>query len=252
MPSPARRKPATQTRRRRKKKLSLPKWSVATWLWFAVIVNTGAGMWFSSATAPKRVQVNISGSEDIERFSKVWQDYHKTPWLRLNRHMIASRMQRPGHIDMVKVTSNVFGRGTMSVTYKRAIAKLHSGTPVGLTSLGDLTPMNTPEGTRGLTVDPVFAEFNGCITGTWPARGVGELVDLVKDVLAEWDFSLDIDSRTDISLQLENGPRVRFGLATDLPAKVDALRRLMEQNPRDFQRAKEVNVSVPEKVTISA
>ncbi|MCB0825670.1 MAG: hypothetical protein KDC26_05735 [Armatimonadetes bacterium] len=251
MPSRARKKPATQTRKRRKK-FSLPKWSLATWLWLAVVINTSAGLWFSAATAPKRVQVNVNSSEDIERFSKVWQDYHKTPWLRLNRHLIASRMQRSGHIDTVEVTSNVFGRGTMQVSYKRAIAKLDSETPVGLTSFGDLAPMSTPEGTRSMTVDPVFAEFNGCITGTWPARGVGELVDLVKDVLAEWDFSLDIDSRTDISLRLENGPRVRFGLATDLPAKVDALRRLMEQNPRDFQRAKEVNVSVPEKVTMSA
>lgn len=241
--------PAT---RRRRKRVSRPvDWTV--WLWVLVGANWVGGLYLSPITAPIKVSLLNVRSSDQEYFQKVLDEYRETPMVRLNRAEIESKLLKVDALKSVSFDPNVFGRATVTAIYRKPVARISNAGAVLIDQDGEVYMGGVEEATLRLPVVTVPAsnlDPSGCLTGQWPRRGVTQTVELMKKGLPQLDYSLEIDGKSILSLQVTDGPTVVFGTAEKLDEKVKKLAEIYANPGVKLNKGSVVNLVAPDFPTI--
>lgn len=237
----------TGTTRRRKAKRSAD-WGLIVWV--LLFVNIGMGMAFSPITAPVKVMVEGARGGDMAGFEKILGETVETPWMRVDRFKVAYEMSEPTHIAKVVYEPNVFGRATLKVEYEEPVAELGEGSGMFLSKDGEVFLDELGAKAQIVQLPEDFLQTSGCVIGLWPKGGVIETIDLMDQTLPQMDYRLEVDDRSVLSLEYQDGPRVVLGTSALLKKKIEALAIIIAEEPETFEKAEEINLTAPDRPTV--
>lgn len=237
---------AARKRKRQKRKSWIFRLSGVSWLWILAVANLIAGLLFSSASAPKKVVAIGMRETDREGVSKMLSESLETPWLRLNLFQVMSKLSRPDWVESVEFSPNVFGRATLKMHYRKPVARTSVERPIYLDNRGNLYYDPLEHDVPKINLPADYYDESACISGTWPRTGVLTTVKSMKDLLPQLDYSLELDGKSVLSLQLVEGPRVILGPARNIPEKISVLARILSDESQKLNQRSTINLVSPD------
>lgn len=220
------------------------------WLWAIALANVGGGLLFSPVTAPKKISlVGVEGRHKAH-IEAVLGEYGETPWLRLNVQEIEVRLAEPDPVRRAKFEPNVFGRATVTFVYRDAVAKLDGLDDIYLDVGGDLYRDEQVSDVPMVKVEPSYLDVSATVLGHWPRAGVIETVSLMAESLPQLDYSLELDARSVLSLNITDGPTVVLGSPRELGKKIETLSAIFSQEGVALTSRTTLNLMAPERPTI--
>lgn len=199
-------------------------------LWFLLVANVVAGVFFSPATAVRKVRVVGVGAEHTALLDEVTAEWDSTPWVRLpltrSRYKI---LQTPEFRD-VRIESNPFGRALITLTPREAVAWLDREPVMYLDSEGVLFSKSVPfdqEAGFGPEIELVLSSFptepSATIVQHWEGGIIANLCEKLNSALPKVAFQVQLDELGAIILRHGDGREILFGSSDRLDEKLAKL-----------------------------
>lgn len=215
---------------RRRRKRNPINWGPI--LTFLLIGNVIAGVYASRMTSIVKVRVEGAQPDDQARVRAILQRIHSQPALQLNRRITESAVLEKSAVFKTELTRNIFGRARLTVTYRRPVAKLAKLSGVALSREGVI--FQTGEDLSGLPIlSPPEEALKPSLTIAGPWRP-GEVAGLASELANFSDrqvVEIIVLSNGGLCLNIGSKFAVELGLPESLDAKVDYLRRQIENDP---------------------
>lgn len=231
-------------RARRKKKRTLKlfrNWNGL--VWFLAIVNILVGMAYSPITAPYKVYLSGSFSDDETFVAKIFEQYRAKPWIWINRNEVASQLNAPSNIASVQVSLNMFGRASVHLTHRIPQASVRTQPGVYIDEEGFF--FKDAPGFPCVELIGSGASLSGTVIDGFPGEALANGIQLVQKALPKSQFTVSLEGKSIFSIYLKDGPRIEFGRLTDMEKKVDVLKRIVQERPKDFASSTYVQLSDP-------
>ena len=196
------------------------------------VANIFAGLYASRLTSLIKIRVEGAMPEDKARIRAILERTHSKPALQLNRRATESAILSKGEVLSAEMTRNIFGRALVKVKYREPVAAI-KGMANRVLAI-DGVVFDTHRNVSGLPTFsmPEIARAPAIgIVGPWRSRDVGWLAAAVRGIAGE--EPVEIQSTDDGGLCLNIGSKfaVDLGLPEDLAAKVDRLRKKLDDEP---------------------
>lgn len=234
--------------RRKKKRVSRPvNW--AAWLWVIAFANVIGGLLVSPITAPVKISLHDVRVSDRPHVEAVLEPFLQTPWLRLDKTAIESELGNLDHVRSATFEPNVFGRATVTFLYREPVSKLAVDRPAYIDGDGEVYIDPVGKSVPLVTVQDDYLDVSGSVIGQWPRAGVVQTVELMEKNLPQLDYSLELDAKSVLSLDVVDGPVVVLGSSRDLDAKIKKLAEIYAEPDLDLTDRATVNLMAPERPT---
>lgn len=224
--------------RARRKRAPFPWWAL---LWSALAANVVAGILYSPATAASRVRVVGAPAGTESPIRALLQDLRGRPSAGVNRVVVESAVEALGPVKSARFELNLLGRGLLTITPKKAVARVPARPGLFLSDEGELfraAPSTEPM--PALTVPKQALEPGATLAGPWEPGKVAELCQALAELGPDW--SVAVDARGALSARQRGRALVLLGSSESMDQKIALLRRAMERTPDVFKSAKVVNL----------
>jgi hypothetical protein len=211
-----------------------------------LVANVAAGLFFSPITGLSKVRVVGVLPQDRERVSLLLGDLEGLPALRVDPWVVESRVAAHPEVRFADMRRNIFGRGLLTVTYRRPVASI-GGSP-GAALGSDGVVFRTSRSLDGLpeVVPPPEAERPGAVlAGVWPPAQIADFCQKLPKDGVGLSRKVVVDSRGALYLDIGGERRIQFGPADKLDEKLAAWRRFVADNPTLYPQVAELNVTAP-------
>ncbi len=205
---------------------------------------------FSPVTGLRVVEVE-GGEPEVYRIKAALAPFRQTPWVRQNRARMADAILRDPRLERASIKTNVFGRAYVQIEPRNPVAAIPTR-GVLLSSTGVLYPAEEIEGLPAIQLPPGSHDVQLTLTGAWPLKSMAQVAVKGREFLGELPFSLVLDERSVISLQVSDGLQIVLGTDSQLDHKFAVLERARGDNPEQFRRTKVINVSAPDRPVFSS
>lgn len=237
------------------------KVSLGVVLWGLALVNLAIGLGLSEATALRSVTVKGVGADEIKGIEKRLAPWAKIPWSRQNVATMETAILGDNRLASAQVTTNIFGRGEVSVVRRNPVGRLETKIEEGsvptsgyyLDESGFVFRDGWAEQFAGASVRlPDGAKnLHLAVMPIWPMRAVGVVCAKSQVLWPEQALTVVLDERSVLSLELVNGPRIILGTESDLDEKFLVLERAFRDEMEKMKRTKVINVSAPDRPVFS-
>ncbi|MCB8933579.1 MAG: hypothetical protein H6534_09065 [Chthonomonadaceae bacterium] len=221
-------------------------------LWLLLLVNTGFGVVFSSVTAVRKVRVVGAREYDRQRLETILDALREVPCARVDRPAIETAVLAEGDVAKASLERNPFGRATLRVTYRRAVAELEGHPGMLLSTDGVLfAGRYVSAGLPKVRLPEVALEPNAALAGLWEPRRVAELCRRAAEFGPVQKAVLDVDSTGRLCLNMGSGAQIVFGSSEQLDEKFDEVHRILQTHPNLLEDGFGVNVTAPGKSVLT-
>lgn len=237
--------------KKRKRKSTRINWEPI--IWVAFVLNVVAGICLSPITAIRVVKVKGVEVENQRYVSSVLRGLKGTPALQTNSTAIESRIRATSSVFDASFRRNIFGRGSLTVTYRTPVAKL-ADKPFEYLSNDGVVFTKVVGPARKL---PSVSLFEGAMAPTstlvahWPSKRVADLIaNLDKGVFGPTP-TVEIKVGGAVSLRpSESDTVVHLGAPIEFDRKLAKLKELLAGEPDLFRKAKVVQLVEPTRPSI--
>ncbi len=226
----------------------VPNWGF--WLWVIALVNVIGGLWISPITGPVKISLRGVQDQDEKFITSIVSDYRQVPWLRLNRYEIESKIGSLGHLKSVAFEPNIFGRATVTAVYREPVVRLAGTEGLCLDGTGEVYRESRPAEVPEVQVPGDSQEISGCLLGSWPRAGIVLTIKEMGRRLPQLDYSLELDAKSVLSLEVTDGPTVILGSSSALEEKIKKLAELYSNEGVAFTQSTVLNLMAPDRPTI--
>jgi len=236
--------PSRRKRRRRQRRWVRPI-EFAPWLWGALVLNVVVGLLFSPVTAISHLRIVGAQSYDRGRLSNIGQSIKRRPLLRVNEQSVRSRALENQAVASASYRANLFGRGVLTVRYRRPVARVAGQENLYLSDRGTL--FSSPHKyTLSIRVEPPIDadETNLAVFGGWQGRAAARLCASIVRQLPESNWVLKVSSTGYVSLASDDGV-VEFGSFDKAEQKVQKLAEILLHDPDMLSDVVSLNLSEP-------
>lgn len=212
-------------------------------LWTALIVNVIAALFYSRLTSIILVRVEGVAPDDRVRVQALLQRVHDQPALNLNRYAVESWMQERSAVANADLSRNIFGRARLRLTYRRPVAAVRGLNHAYLSREGVIFQTEGISGELPIVKLPPEAEQPILtIAGAWRAAEVGALCAAINDLGQGQRVEIAPSETGGLCLNIGSKFAVQLGLPDQLDAKVDYLRKQIEDDPSLIQSGRTLNL----------
>jgi hypothetical protein len=215
-----------------------------------VCLNVAAALVASRLTAMRHIEVFGAKPYDQPRIAAILANMRGVPRARLNSERIESDVMQEPSVREAKLAANWFGQGSLSVLYRKPVAKLAGLSTLALDEQGVV--YSAPDLPAGLTE----IQFPGGapptlvgLAGDWPAGYLAKLAGDVRTLGATGNVSIQVDADGAICLNVGAG-RVKLGSCDILDHKLEVLRQRLRANPNELSQIEELVLTNPDRPAI--
>ncbi|MFM9872684.1 MAG: cell division protein FtsQ/DivIB [Fimbriimonadaceae bacterium] len=236
----------------------------ANFLWVLAMVNLIAGLIFSPVTGLHHVSVKGADSAvELKAIKKRLEPWATEPWIRQSRSAMATAVLADNRLSRVTISSNVFGRGELTLVHREPVAKIEppaSDDPEKVADSAiylDSTGVLYRDSNSIVFQGPVLVVPDGArvpqmsVIQTWPLNAVAKVSVKGQGLLQELQFKVVLDERSVISLEVADGPQIILGPESDLDEKFSVLSRAFASDKDKIMGYKLINVSAPDRPVFS-
>jgi cell division septal protein FtsQ len=224
-------------------------------LLFFFFVNLGAALQTSRLTALRSIRVVGVPDSDQKRISKILRSVYGLAWRKVNEYSLKTEVMRNPSVEDVTFTHDIFGRATLEVTYRTAVARLEGRKNLGIDKSGiifvasklepNLIPVSLPD-----SGPPTSLTF----LGVWQTQQVLELVQRARGIFPTQELRVVVDKAGNLGLDVNgDSGETWFDLGTfdDLKVKIGVLDRRIKADPTELTRYSRVRVGTSEFSTVT-
>lgn len=239
----ARRKPKRRPNRVRRHL----NWAPVLWLGF--VVSTVLGVLYSPLTVLRKVIVMDVPSFDEARIQGIVRNYEGMAFASVPGTKIESDALKMSIIKEAKFSHNPFGSGRLELAYRTPVARLEGANKTALDEDGvPFTSEDLPESLPVVRVQEQDLRTGLALSTTVSYPDLVRLVKEAQTLGLEGPWVVEVREDRSLCLNTVQGTAI-FGTSDRLEAKVEALRRLLTQNPNLFADSGPINVMSPEHPT---
>lgn len=211
-----------------------------------LLANVGMGLALSPATAIRKARVVGAREYDRVRLEAILQRVAGVPCARVDRPAIETAVLAEGDVASASLERNPFGRATLRLTYRRAVAELaeHPGmllSEEGVLFAGRFVSAGLPK----VRVPEVALEPNAALAGLWEPRRVAEVCRRAAEFGPVQKAVVDVDSTGRLCLNMGSGAQIVFGSSEQLDEKFAEVHRVLQEHPNLLEEGFGVNVTAP-------
>lgn len=233
-------------RRRRRRPRLVPL------LWVLLAGNVAVGLAWSPVTAVRKVRLVGSREYDRQRLETILLALRDVPCARVDRPAIETQVLAEGDLASAALERNPFGRATLKVTYRRAVAELEGRPGVLLSSDGVVYAARyVAAGLPKVRLPSVALEPNAALAGLWEPRRVAQVCLRAAEFGPVQKAVLDVDSTGRLCLNMESGAQIVFGSSEQLDEKFAEVHRVLQSHPNLLEQGFGVNVTAPGKSVLT-
>ena len=151
-------------------------------------MNVAAGLLFSPVTAMTHLRIVGAQSYDRGRLSNIGQAIKHRPLLRVNEQSVRSRALENQAVASASYRANLFGRGVLTVRYRRPVARVAGLEDLYLSDRGTL--FSSPHKySLSIEVEPPIDvdETNLAVFGGWQGGSAARMCASIVAQLPESD-----------------------------------------------------------------
>ncbi len=240
-------------RRKTKRRKSLPRVDIQ-WvpvLWFALILNTAAGLWFSPITALRKVRVVGALANDEGRIRAILERQRGIPFAKVSVPAVESWVLERPDSRSASLSGNIIGSGVLTVGYRRAVARFAGTRTLALSVDGVIYP-STEDLNR---LPSIVLPDNGLplsmgLVAPWPATKIAKVAieapGIMRAATRTESLQIKFIESGDVCLNGGSGT-VRLGSSENLDKKLSVLQNRLSRNPLELDQVKRLVLVVPER-----
>jgi cell division septal protein FtsQ len=233
----------------RRFRLNLP-W---LWVWSLALVGVlGAGIYTSKLFQIRVVRVEGAQPWDEPRIRKLIQSLQGKPALQIQALAVEQQVEWEPAVLRSEFRRNLFGRARLVLWYRTPLVWYVDARGTRRALARDGTAFELRGDPPRLELDRKLVE-GGSNLSIFSERRLGSVLELAEKMqkwLPQQQGKLTILSSGGLSFKAAEGAEVEFGDRDRLDEKVEALRRSLEAEPDLLQRARSVNLVVPDRPAV--
>ncbi len=217
--------------RKRRKKVRR-QWRPVPLLVLGLLASLTLGLTQSSLTAITKVRVEGVRAKDREWVQSSLSRLSGRPALKIAPEEVESRMLRASDVYAAEFRRNVFGRGVLTLEYRKPVARIKQIErgyldETGVAYRADAVPETVP--LLSMPWQSFQADFT--FAGSWPSQKVAELFVALRrfEGYERAHVQIDDEGRTVIYGLWKS--QVVVGSIERVPEKIEALQKILEENP---------------------
>jgi hypothetical protein len=213
--------------RRRKR----PQFAWERALGVLLVVNLVTGLYASRLTSLIKIRVEGALPQDKPRIKAILERTHSKPALQLDRQTTESAIMEKSEVESAEMTRNIFGRARVVVRYRDPVAKI-VGSKMAISEGGAVFQTDKDLDDLPTFAMPSFAmKPIAGIVGPWQFRSVGALAKGIRGIGGPETVQIQITEDGGLCLNIGSKFAVDLGLPERLDAKVDFLKKRIEDHP---------------------
>ncbi|MCH8979890.1 MAG: hypothetical protein IH945_11705 [Armatimonadetes bacterium] len=236
--------PSRRRRRRRQKRWVRPI-EPAPWLWGALALNLVVGLVFSPATAMSHLRIVGAQPYDRDRLADIAERIQHRPLLRVNGQAVQSEALENTAVVSASYRANLFGRGVLTVRYRRPVAAIVGRERLYLSDRG--TIFSSPHDfALTMSVDPPIDvdEENLAVFSGWQGGAAARMCVSITELLPRSEWLLKVSPTGYVRLESDGGV-VEFGSFDKSEQKVRKLADILSDDPDMLSSVTSLNLSEP-------
>jgi hypothetical protein len=168
--------------------------------------------------------------------------------MQVDPRIVESRILAHPEIHTAEMRRNLFGRGLLTVKYRRPVALISGHPRLALGQDGEVFEVSTlVDGLPEVEPPQEAMRPTVVLAGSWPSAQVADFCQKLPNDGQGLPRKVVIDSRGALYLSLGGERRIVFGPIDRLDEKLDAWRRFVAENPTLYARVSELNVTAPKR-----
>jgi cell division septal protein FtsQ len=230
----------------KRRKRSVP-W--APILWIAVLANVIAGVYFSPITALRTVRaegVDASGQSYVRT---VMGKLKGQPAMQISPASVESKMLLTSSVSKATFQRNIFGRGTLHLTYREPVARISGKQGLFLSADGAIfRSARAYEGLPELRLYANALKPNLSLAGMAPVGRLGWLFANLPKAFSAESAIVEIEAGGAVSLtDRKSGFVVRLGAPNEFEKKLRRFDEIISDRPNLFQEIRALNLTSPDR-----
>lgn len=203
---------------------------------------------YSPLTQARIIRVSGVPKSDQERVRTLLNEVRGIPAAQVNSHRVLSRVHENARVMRASYTQNLFGRGLLKVTMKRAVAKVPGPPEYLLLEDGTIVRalVGAPEGTPTLVLSDAAKRLNIGWAGEWEPVAMAQTASFLQQSHPEVAWSLQMDAEGVISLRGGDRTSIRLGSSDRLDEKLAKLSEMIRLDPEILNRVKRIVLVSPQ------
>lgn len=232
---------------RRKRKRSLP-WTPVLLLLAAA--NIAAGILWSPITSVTRTRVVGADPGDEARIRSILARFERRPALTVSPAEVETEVLEHAAVRSAVFQRSVIGRGLLTVTYRRGVARVRNTPSLVLSLDGVFFSAPSPPGDLPwVEMPPGATDSNLTLFNTWAVTDVAQLAQEASVRWPDRAIGVQVDSRGSVCLNIDSG-QVIFGSTDDLEKKLTLVAERLNANPDELNRIEALNLTSPDNPVI--
>lgn len=211
-----------------------------------VILVNGIVAWQNSRLTELR-SVRLVGVSEADKASMgvILATAKNVPYSRVNdRNIEALVLNRP-NIATAHLERNFLGRGVLTVSYRKPVARIADAEDLALSDTGVLyREPRSLENLPKLEIDPEARTFGLGLMSVVPLRSLAELAVKAPQTLPTAPLTITFEKTGLLCLNIQDC-RIELGSTENLEKKLKALQILLERNRELFQEYERLTLTVP-------
>ena len=192
-------------------------------------------------------RLRIVGAQpyDRDRLAKIAQGIQRRPLLRVNKQSVRSEVLENPAVASASYRANLFGRGVLTVRYRRPVAAIAGRDGLYLSDRG--TIFSSPrEYALTMAVEPPIDadETNLAVFSGWQGGAAARMCVSITERLPKSEWLLTVSPTGYVSL-VSDGGRVEFGSFDKAEQKVRKLAEILSDDPHLLSGVTSLNLSEP-------
>jgi hypothetical protein len=238
--------PKKQPRSKRKKRKQPKVWTPPkdwTWhLWGLFGLNLVIGLVASPVTSATTIRIVGAPLIEQPRLERLAQLIDDRPYFLVDKDQVRSGAMENRAVQSAEYQANLFGRGVVTLRYRKAVATLGSG--LYLSRDGSVFLWRDEVPVRILVEPPTSPDAkNLAVFGTWPTATVASMCENIAERLPDRDWRLVVAKTGFVSLVPAQGGTVEFGSFEEMDRKIETLTSILRDEPDLLVRVKELNLA---------
>lgn len=239
-------RPQSRRRKKRPAKLWTPPRDWTPLLWGALLLNLLLGLALSPVTGLSTVRVVGAPQYDRDRLRAVLGAHSGAPYLQVDRERIESAALQNLAVERANYRANLFGRGVLDLTYKRPVAKIADAEGLYLSSGGSAFPVPVAPNLAVTVVPPYdVTSSNLAIVSSWRSVAAARMCENIGERLPDREWRLVVSRTGFVELEPDSGGTVEFGSFEHSDQKVEALERILKDDPDVLRRVRRLVLTSP-------
>lgn len=216
--------------------------------WTGFAVNVLLGCLYSPLTQARIVRVAGVPLSDQARVRGILTEIRGIPAAQVSNQKVLSKIYENPRVKRAQWTLNLFGRGLLKVSMKRAVAKIEGPPQHLLLEDGTIVRalVGAPEGTPVLILSDAARRPSLGWAGEWEPVVMAQTASYLQESQPEVAWSLQMDAEGVISLRGGERTTIRLGSSDRLQEKLSKLNEMIKVDPEILNRASRIVLVAPQ------